>query len=83
MDFIDGLPNSRGKIAIMVVVNRLTKYAYFTAFHHPYTTQTVAKVFLDTIYRFYGFLNTITFDRDPIFVCNFWQELFKLQGVSL
>ena len=36
MDFIEGLPSSNGYTAIMVVVNRLTKYAHFVALKHPF-----------------------------------------------
>ena len=42
MDFIEGLPLSRGKEVILVVVDMLTKYAYFIGMKHPYTTATVA-----------------------------------------
>ena len=42
MDFIEGLPLSRGKEVILVVVDMLTKYAYFIGMKHPYTTTTVA-----------------------------------------
>ncbi|GJU09211.1 retrotransposable element Tf2 [Tanacetum coccineum] len=37
MDLIDGLPLSKGKAAIMVVVDRLSKAAHFMALSHPYT----------------------------------------------
>ncbi|GAU22915.1 hypothetical protein TSUD_377270 [Trifolium subterraneum] len=54
MDFITGLPKSKGLEAILVVVDRL-----------------------------HGIPLTIVSDRDPIFVSNFWKELFKLQGTML
>ena len=34
MDFITGLPNSEGRSVIMVVVDRITKYAHFCALSH-------------------------------------------------
>lgn len=42
IDFIDALPNSKGKIIIIVVVDRLTKYVNFYALQHSYTTKMVA-----------------------------------------
>ena len=35
MDFITGLPKFKGKRVIMVVVDRLPKYAHFCALSHP------------------------------------------------
>lgn len=83
MDFISGLPNSQGKDTILVVVDRLRKYAYFIALSHPFTALTVAQNFMDQIYRLHGLPKSIVSDRDPIFVSNFWKELFKLQGVKM
>ena len=42
MDFITGLPKSEGRSIIMVVVDRLTKYAHFCALSHPFKESTVA-----------------------------------------
>ena len=36
MDFITGLPKSEGTSVIIVVVERLTKYAHFCALSHPF-----------------------------------------------
>ena len=42
MDIISGLPNSHGKNTILLIVDRLSKYAHFIALAHPYTALTVA-----------------------------------------
>ena len=47
MDFIEGLLRLEGKGCILVVVDRFTKFAHFLGLSHPYTTQKVARVFLD------------------------------------
>ena len=83
MDFIGGLPNSQGKNTILVVVDRLSKYAHFIALAHPYSALTIAQLFLDHIYKLHSLPKSIVSDRDPVFVSNFWRELFKLQGVKL
>lgn len=38
MNCIEGLPNSKGKETILVVVDRLTKYDHFVALSYPFTT---------------------------------------------
>ncbi|KAK4391489.1 Retrovirus-related Pol polyprotein from transposon.6 [Sesamum angolense] len=56
MDFIEGLPKSDGKDAILVFVDRLTKYSHFIAIKHPYTAISIAKIFFDNIYKSHGLL---------------------------
>ena len=67
MDFIIGLPKSEGKSVIMVVIDRLTKYAHFCALSHPFKASTVATTFMDTIQKLHGNQKVIVSDRDPIF----------------
>jgi hypothetical protein len=80
MDFITGLPKSGNKSVIMVVVDRLSKYAHFCALQHSFTASTMAQIFMDQVFKLHGMPHSIVSDRDPTFTSNFWQELFKIQG---
>jgi hypothetical protein len=42
MDFIVRLPKSRNKLVIMVVDDRISKYAHLCALQHSFTTSKVA-----------------------------------------
>lgn len=83
MDFIEGLSVSKEMNIILVVVDRLSKYAHFIALKHLFTAMTVADLFVREIIRLHGFSASIVLDRDMIFMSNFWRELFKLQGTEL
>lgn len=83
MDFVDGLPSSQRRNSILVVVDRLSKYAHFSTLSHPYTASIVSYVFVRDIVRLHGMPRTIISDRDPIFLSNFWEALFKSQDTQL
>ncbi|PNX61565.1 retrotransposon Ty-3/Gypsy protein, partial [Trifolium pratense] len=83
IDFITGLPKSKGFEAVLVVVDRLSKYSHFILLKHPYTAKSVAELFVKEVVRLHGIPSTIISDRDPLFISHFWSELFKLQGTKL
>ncbi|GKB12251.1 retrotransposable element Tf2 [Tanacetum coccineum] len=66
-----------------VIVDRLSKYAYFIPLSHPFNAMDVAQVFLDNINKLDGMPNTIASDRGRVFLCTFWKDLFKLLKVKL
>ena len=68
MDFISGLPQSRGYDSILVVVDRLSKYSHFL---------------VRELVRLHRIPKSLLSDRDPIFLSKFWQELFRMQGIKL
>ncbi|KAL1533371.1 hypothetical protein AAHA92_33261 [Salvia divinorum] len=83
MDFIVGLPPSHGFSAIMVVVDRLSKYAHFGALPAGFDAAKVAVVFVNTVVKLHGFPEKLLSDRDAIFMSNFWTELLTLSGTKL
>lgn len=78
LDFMEDLPPSKGITVILVVVNRYIKHHHFFALSHPFTTQNVAQIFLDGVFRVHGLAKPIVSDRDPTFLSTFWQCLFSL-----
>lgn len=67
MNFIVGLPISNKFDTILVVVERLSKYAHFLCLSHPFSAKSVAAIFCREIIRLHGFPHSIISNRDVIF----------------
>lgn len=83
VDFIVGLPTSRGCTVIMVVVDRLTKYAHFGVLPSDFNATKVAQLFADIIVKHHGYPSSIITDRDTVFISLFWKQLNILSGIKL
>lgn len=59
MDFITGLPLSHEFTTIMVVVDRLTKFAHFSTLPTYFTATKIAIVFTDMDVKHHGFPHII------------------------
>ena len=82
MDFVEGLPKSKGKSILLVVVDWLAKYGHIVSLPHPYTAETIAQLFFEQIFRLHGMPQSIVCNWDPTFTSHFWIELFHLQGTN-
>jgi hypothetical protein len=83
MDFIVGLPKLGNKSFIMVVVDRLSKYAHFFFSSVPIHNLHSGSIFLDNIFKLHGMPHSIVSNRDPTFSNNLWKELFRLYRTQL
>jgi|SRR5690349_21761540 hypothetical protein len=83
MDFIEGLPTSHHSNCILVIVDKFSKYSHFVPLHHPFTALTVARKFIDHVFKLLSLPQAIITDRDRIFTSALWKELFKFVGVKL
>ncbi|XP_027364668.1 uncharacterized protein LOC113871764 [Abrus precatorius] len=65
MDFVDGLLRSDRHTSIMVVVDRLSKFAHLIPLTHPYSARLVASKFMEYVRWLIDALNNI---RDVLFI---------------
>lgn len=82
-DFVEQLPKSKGKDAMLVVICRFTKYGHFLALQHPFSAISIAKLFFEFVVKLHEIPKSIISDRNQIFTSPFWKGLFKLMGTKL
>jgi hypothetical protein len=83
LNFIESLPRLGVANCILVIVTKFSKYSHFVPLLHPFTSTKVVEAFLHHVYKLHGIPVAIISDMDKIFLSHFWQELFKLAGVTL
>ncbi|KAK6216140.1 reverse transcriptase domain protein, partial [Colletotrichum tabaci] len=88
LDFIVKLPKSREPLtkvyydSVLVIVDRLTKYAYFIPYLEASTAEDLAYTFLKYIISNHGLPKEIVSDRDKLFTSKFWKSLISQLGAD-
>ena len=89
IDFIVKLPLSKDTItdikynSILVVVDRLTKYAHFIPWKEKGNAEDLAKVILKEIIANHGIPQSIISDRDKLFTFKFWNTWTQQLGTKV
>ncbi|KAD6796212.1 hypothetical protein E3N88_07108 [Mikania micrantha] len=84
MDFITKLPRTTsGNDSIWVIIDRLTKSAYFLPIHETYPVRKLARIYVDEIVSRNGIPQSIISDRDAHFTARFWESLHESFGTRL
>jgi hypothetical protein len=82
LDFIVDLPVSKTFDSILVVVDRLTKYATFIPTNKTITADQFCDLFIAYIFAQHGMPHEIISDRGSIFTSKFWQRFCDLVKVK-
>lgn len=82
MDFIPELPNASGYDNILVIVDKLTKYAIFIPCATTITEDATARLFFEHVISKFGIPSQVITDRDSRWRHSFWTETCKLMGMK-
>lgn len=82
MDFITGLPASKGNTTILTVVDRFSKMTHYIALPKLPSAKETAQIMMQHIFRIHGFPKDIVSDRGPQFISRFWREFCQLIGAT-
>jgi len=75
VDFVTGLPQSKGYDTLCVVVDRLTKQRHLIPCTTTITAEELGTLFCDWVFCYHGLPETIVSDRGPHFASRFWRHL--------
>ena len=80
-DFKTHLLESEGATMILVVVDRFTKMAHFIPIGKK-DSPTVARAYLENVWKYHGFPEDVVSDRDGTFTGQFSMDLYDYLGIK-
>jgi len=81
-DLIIQLPESNGYNAICVIVDRLTKRAYFIPINNQFSSKDIVQLLYDKVYLLHGLPLQIILDRGVQYSAELFQEWYKILGIE-
>jgi len=82
MDLITQLPESNSYDAICVIVDRLTKQAYFIPINNWFSSKDMVQLLYDKVYPLHGLPLQIISDREVQYSAELFQEWCKILGIE-
>ena len=82
VDLIGKLPESQGYNGICVFVDKLTKQIHAIPTNMTVTSEGMAKLYKDQVFRFHSIPQKIIHDRGPQFDLHFMKDLYRLLGIE-
>jgi len=82
IDFLCGLPDSKGYTVIMVVVDRFSKMIHLIPFKQIPDAKQTAKAFMNNIFKLHGLPQDIYTDRGSQFTSALWNEFMHLLKIK-
>ena len=79
---IGPLPSSNGMDTILVIVDRFTKMIRLKTTTTNISSEGIAKIYRDKIWKLHGILKTILSDQGPQFASKFMEEFTKVLGTK-
>ena len=82
INMIGPLPRSNEMDAILVIVDRFTKIIRLKAMTTNLSSEVVAKIYRNEIWKIHGIPKTILSDRGPQFASKFMEDLTRVLGTK-
>ncbi|KAJ1589116.1 hypothetical protein NDA15_002508 [Ustilago hordei] len=82
LDFIEGLPPSKNYDSILVIVDRLTKFAILAPTHKTVTAKQTAVLLYGHMVRLFGYPDHMVSDRGRQFISGAWKAFAEQMGVK-
>ncbi|KAJ1574106.1 hypothetical protein NDA12_004345 [Ustilago hordei] len=82
LDFIKGLPPSKGYDSILVIIDRLTKFAILAPTHKTVTAKQTAVLLWGHLVRHFGYPDHMVLDRGRQFISGAWKAFMEQMGMK-